>query len=311
MIVVTGGAGFIGSNLVRELNERGIRDVAVVDHLGVTSKFLNLCDCTICDYFDKQEFLSAIRDSSLSGKIEGIYHQGACSDTMEYDGTYMMENNFTYSKHLLHFALRHRVPFVYASSAAVYGASKIFAEHPANEHPLNVYGYSKLAFDQYVRRQLAKAESTVVGLRYFNVYGPREDHKGRMASCVHQFSGQLRSNGTIRMFEGSGGYGPGEQRRDFIAVSDVVKINLFFGEGPVRQGIFNAGTGASRSFNDVGHSLLNMLGFGRIEYIPFPEGLRDKYQSFTQADISSLRAAGYYAPFASIEEGVCETAVRA
>jgi ADP-L-glycero-D-manno-heptose 6-epimerase len=306
MIIVTGGVGFIGSNLVRALNKRGISDVAVVDHFGTKSKFLNLSGCIISDYFDKQEFLRAIKDGSLVGKIDGIYHQGACSDTMEYDGSYMMENNFTYSKHLLHFALSNRVPFVYASSAAVYGDSKIFVEDASNEQPLNVYGYSKLAFDQHVRQLLPKAQSTVVGLRYFNVYGPQEAHKGRMASCVHQFAEQLRGSGVIRMFEGCDGYGPGDQQRDFIAVSDVIKINLFFGEGSFRLGSYNVGTGASRTFNDIARALFKTIGSGRIEYIPFPDGLREKYQSFTEADTSCLRAAGYDAPFASLEEGVTE-----
>jgi ADP-L-glycero-D-manno-heptose 6-epimerase len=306
MIIVTGGAGFIGSHLVRALNERGISDIAVVDHLGQGSKFLNLRGCTIADYFDKQEFLRAIESGGVSGKIDVIYHQGACSDTMEYDGSYMMENNFTYSKHLLHFALSHRVPFVYASSAAVYGDSRVFVEGPTHERPLNVYGYSKLAFDQHVRACIAAANSTVVGLRYFNVYGRNEGHKGRMASCCYQFANQLRHTGVIRMFEGSDGYGPGEQRRDFVAVSDVVKVNFFFGEGPLRRGIFNVGTGASRTFNDIASALLKTFAGGRAEYIPFPQGLREKYQSFTQADISRLRSAGYTLPFTSLEEGVVE-----
>jgi ADP-L-glycero-D-manno-heptose 6-epimerase len=223
---------------------------------------------------------------------------------MEYDGRFMMENNFTFSKKLLEFALTANIPFVYASSAAVYGGSRDFAEEPANERPLNVYGYSKLAFDQHVRRLLPHAGSTVVGLRYFNVYGPRETQKGSMASMAYQLYGQLRQGGVARLFEGTNGYGDGEQLRDFVFVDDVAEVNFFFAESDGRRGIYNVGTGQARSFNDIARTLIKLLGRGEIEYIPFPEDLTGKYQSFTQADLTELRAAGYDRPFTDLETGL-------
>jgi ADP-L-glycero-D-manno-heptose 6-epimerase len=307
MIIVTGAAGFIGSNLVRSLNEAGATNLVLVDHLSQTPKFLNLRGCIFADYMDKAEFRRLIETKSLDMKIEAIFHQGACSDTMQNDGAYMMENNFSYSKLLLSFALERKIPFVYASSAAVYGASTEFEELPQNEAPLNIYGFSKLTFDLHVRHLLPHAESTVVGLRYFNVYGPNEGYKGPMASCVHQFDKSLSREGVIRMFEGSGEYGPGEQRRDFVYVGDVIKVNLFFGNGPIRKGIFNVGTGKSRTFRDIGNTLTREYGNGTIEYIPFPAGLRDRYQSFTQAQLNRLRAIGYHETFTGLEEGIKAT----
>ncbi len=304
MFIVTGGAGFIGSNIVRALNVQGIDEILVVDNLEDSRKFVNLRDCEIWDYMDKREFHSMLESRRFDAKVDAILHQGACSDTMEYDGRYMMENNFSYSKVLLHYAVEHRIPFVYASSAAVYGNGKSFAEKPANEKPLNVYGYSKLLFDQYVRRVMPGAESTVVGLRYFNVYGPNEAHKGRMASIVYQIYCQLKDKGIARLFQGSDGYANGEQRRDFVYVDDVVDVNLFFALGPPRKGIFNVGTGHSRSFNDVANTWISLLGFGEITYIPFPDELRGKYQSLTEADISALRRAGYEKSFTSLEKGI-------
>ena len=313
MIVVTGGAGFVGNNLVRELNRQGQSDILVVDDLASTSnvsddKFLNLVGAQFADYMDKSEFRAAIRNGSLpASRMAAILHQGACSNTLETNGQYMMDNNFTYSKELLEFALAHRIPFVYASSAAVYGLSENFAERPENERPLNLYGFSKLVFDNYVRRRVSSTGATVVGLRYFNVYGPRERHKGPMASVVSRFASQLKESGTIRMFEGSGKYGDGEQRRDFVFVRDVVNVNLFFARGPSRHCIVNVGTGRSRTFNDIAVPLMQVCGAGKVEYIPFPDNLRDKYQPFTQADISSLRQAGYVAPFTELAEGIQQT----
>ena len=322
MIIVTGGAGFIGSNLIHELNRIGEIEIVCVDNLTGSAKFLNLQGAVIADYMDKQAFRRAINSSALSAKrIRAILHQGACSNTLEDNGAYMMDNNFTYSKELLHYALQYHIPFVYASTAAVYGLSQRFTPEPENERPLNVYGFSKLVFDNYVRRLLPTIESTVVGLRYFNVYGPREQHKGRMASVIHHFTGQLRESGVIRMFQGSGGYADGEQRRDFIYVSDLCRMNLFFagiGEDSLResmgepreayQGIFNAGTGASRSFNDVARALMQVHGEGKIEYIPFPNDLGGRYQHFTEADVTGLRQrGGYSAPFTTLENGVAET----
>lgn len=305
MIVVTGAAGFIGSNLVKGLNERGRRDVLAVDNLQDGAKFINLADCEIADYADQDDFLTRIlADVEFSEPIEAIFHQGACSSTMEWDGRYMMRNNYDYSKALLHYCLRHDVPFIYASSASVYGAGQVFKEDPQYERPLNVYAYSKHLFDQYVRRHLTRADSQVVGLRYFNVYGPREQNKGAMASVACHFHNQLLVTGRVKLFEGSDGYADGEQRRDFIYVDDVVAVNLWFFETRAKSGVYNLGTGRSQSFNDVARAMIKEHGRGEIEYIPFPEKLRGYYQSFTQADISLLRSAGYQQPFMSVEEGV-------
>jgi ADP-L-glycero-D-manno-heptose 6-epimerase len=320
VIIVTGGSGFIGSNLVHELNRAGETDILIVDNLApglnpAAPKFLNLAGAQYADYMDKREFRAAIRSGEFDGsKIRAILHQGACTNTLEDDGRYMMDNNYTCSKELLHFALDNRIPFVYASTAAVYGASASFSEIPANEAPLNVYGYSKLAFDNYVRRLMPDRKSTVVGLRYFNVYGPREQHKGRMASVLHHFTRQLRETGTIRMFQGSGGFGDGEQRRDFVFVRDLARICMFFsgllpGEHAPRNlhAIVNAGTGEARTFKDVAQALIKLHGSGATEFMPFPAELINRYQHFTQADLHGLRAAGYTAPFTALEEGTAET----
>ncbi len=304
MIIVTGGAGFIGSNVVKELNRRGRTDILVVDNLERSEKFRNLSDLVIQDYMDKRAFRARLDTGSFDLQADAILHNGACSDTMGGDGRYMLENNFGDSKALLNFALSKGIPFVYASSAATYGPGPVFVPDPANERPLNVYGYSKLLFDQHVRHLLPEVRSTVVGLRYFNVYGPREDHKGRMMSVLHQLLRQLRDEGACRLFSGTDGYGDGEQVRDFVFVGDIVDIGLHFAQGPVTRGIFNAGTGKARSFNAIAQTLIAHLGKGRIEYIPFPPELRGKYQSFTQADLGGLRAAGYLKPMTELEEGI-------
>lgn len=304
MWIVTGGCGFIGSSIVAGLNERGIDDILVVDDLKMGQKFLNLKDCRIADYLDQERFRAMIASGKSFGVIDAILHQGACSDTMEYDGVYMMENNFEFSKDVLRFAQSARVPLVYASSAATYGAGTIFVEREENEMPLNIYGWSKLMFDRYVRAKMADFSAPVIGLRYFNVYGSREGFKGRMASVIHQFMEQCRQTGTIKMFEGSGNYAAGEQRRDFVFAGDVVKINLLFAAGKSPSGIYNVGTGKSRSFNDVGRAVIAALGKGTIEYIPFPAGLKEKYQNFTEANLSALRAAGYKENFTELEQGI-------
>jgi ADP-L-glycero-D-manno-heptose 6-epimerase len=304
VLIVTGGAGFIGSNVVKELNRRGRTDILVVDNLERPEKFRNLADLVIQDYMDKRDFRARLDAGTFREEAEAILHNGACSDTMGGDGRYMLENNFGDSKAILNYALAKGIPLVYASSAATYGASPQFAPEPANERPLNVYGYSKLLFDQHVRHLLPQVRSTVVGLRYFNVYGPREDHKGRMMSVLHQLLRQLKDHGVCRLFEGTDGYGNGEQVRDFVYVGDIVDIGLHFAQGPVTKGIFNAGTGKARSFNAIAQTLVKHLGRGRIEYIPFPAELRGKYQSFTQADLATLRAAGYTRAFTELEEGI-------
>ncbi|MBI3345393.1 MAG: ADP-glyceromanno-heptose 6-epimerase [Gammaproteobacteria bacterium] len=305
MIVITGGAGFIGSNLVKGLNEQGRTDILVVDDLENGAKFVNLVDCEIQDYMDKDEFLSAIQSQKeFMPPIEAILHQGACSTTTEWDGRYMMRNNYDYSKHLLHYCMKHKISFIYASSAAVYGGGKVFKESRECEAPLNVYGYSKFLFDQYVRGLLPTAKTQIVGLRYFNVYGPREQHKGAMASVAFHFRNQIRDAGKVRLFEGSDGYANGAQRRDFIYVGDAVAVNLWFLAQRDKSGIFNLGTGKSHCFNDVARAVIKAEGKGEIEYVPFPDHLRGRYQSFTEADMSALRAIGYTQPFKDIEQGV-------
>jgi ADP-L-glycero-D-manno-heptose 6-epimerase len=292
--------------VVQELNRRGHTDILVVDNLERPEKALNLSDLIIRDYLDKRAFRAMLDAGKFGPKVEAIFHNGACSDTMGGDGRYMMENNFGDAKAVLGYALAKGIPMVYASSAATYGASPSFAPVPGNERPLNVYGYSKLLFDQHVR-QLGPVASPLVGLRYFNVYGPREGHKGRMMSVLHQLLRQLRETGACRLFGAAGGYAAGEQKRDFVYVGDIVDLNLHFAQGPMVQGIFNAGTGQARSFNAIAETLIRCLGRGRIEYIPFPENLQGKYQSFTQADLGTLRAAGYGRDFTALEDGIART----
>ena len=319
--IVTGAAGFIGSNIVKALNERGVDRIIAVDNLTRADKFKNLVDCEVVDYIDKQEFIERLLAGYFDGDVEAIFHEGACSDTMETDGRYMMENNFRYSLGMLDWCLDQQVQFLYASSAATYGGSSEFREERRFEAPLNVYGYSKFLFDQIVRQRLPEADSQIVGFRYFNVYGPRESHKGRMASVAYHHYNQFRADGKVKLFEGCEGYAHGEQKRDFVYVGDVAKVNLFFLDNPDKSGIFNLGTGRAQSFNELAAANVNscralsgepalpldaLLKQGLIEYIPFPEALRGKYQSFTQADLTRLREAGYDSPFASVEQGVAQ-----
>ena len=320
-IVVTGAAGFVGANLVRGLNERGETDIIAVDNLANADKFRNLRDCEIADYLDKDEFLARLAAGDFEDDISAVLHQGACSDTMETDGRYMMRNNYRYSVSLLDHCQNNDIPFLYASSASVYGGGTTFVEKREHEAPLNVYGYSKFLFDQHVRRVLPERTAPVVGFRYFNVYGPREQHKGRMASVAFHFFNQYRADGRVRLFAGSGGYAAGEQRRDFVAVSDVVAVNLAFLDRPERSGIFNLGSGRAETFNEVAVTVVNacrksageaplslseLVREGAIEYVEFPPQLVGKYQSFTQADLSALRAAGYSAPMTSVAKGVAD-----
>ena len=319
-IVVTGAAGFIGSNVVKALNERGEKNIIAVDNLTKADKFRNLVDCDIVDYVDKHDFIERIQAGHYDGEIDAILHQGACSDTMETDGRYMMENNYRYSLILLDWCQDQDVQFLYASSAATYGGSSVFREERECEGPLNVYGYSKFLFDQIVRQRLAKDPSSqIVGFRYFNVYGPRETHKARMASVAFHNFNQFRAEGKVKLFEGSHGYPDGGQQRDFVYVGDVAAVNLYFLDHPEKSGIFNLGSGRAQSFNDVAVAAVNgcrkakseapltldeLRAQGLLEYIAFPEALKGKYQAYTQADLARLRAAGYTAPMATVEEGV-------
>ena len=304
MIIVTGGAGFIGSNIVKGLNDRGREDVLVVDELD-NAKLLNLADCNYADAIDKDELLTRLNAGAFTdATIEAVFHEGACSSTTEWDARYMLANNYEYSKQLLHYCLERGVAFLYASSASVYGDGKVFREACENEAPLNIYAYSKFLFDQHVRRILPDAKTQVAGFRYFNVYGPREQHKGSMASVASHLDQQLQAGENPCLFAGSDGYADGEQRRDFVYIDDVVAVNLWFMENPGSCGIFNVGTGRCQSFNAMANAVIGWHGRGEIEYIPFPEHLRGCYQSFTEADNSALRAAGYRAPFMPVEAGV-------
>jgi len=319
--IVTGAAGFIGSNIVAALNTQGVKKIIAVDNLKNAGKFKNLVGCEIFDYIGKNEFIEHLLAGHFDGGVKAVFHQGACSDTMETDGQYMMENNYRYSLNLLDWCLAQHVPFLYASSAAIYGASRQFKEERECECPLNVYGYSKFLFDQIVRQRLSRASSQIAGFRYFNVYGPNEAHKAHMASVAFHHYNQFKEKRKVRLFEGWDGYANGEQKRDFVYVGDVVKANLFFLDRPEKSGIFNLGTGRAQSFNELAaatvNSCLSLEGVearpledlwqqGYIEYIPFPEALKGKYQSFTQADLSRLREAGYQEAFASVEEGVSQ-----
>ena len=325
IIAVTGAFGFIGSNLVKSLNNLGYKDIIAVDNLTNGSKIKNLADCQILDFVDKEDFIKEIALGNYNNEIDYIFHQGACSATTEQDGRYMMKNNYEYSSVLLEYAQKNEIPFVYASSASVYGNKESFVENLEHESPLNVYAYSKFLFDQLVRRYYETGlTAPIVGLRYFNVYGPREFHKGRMASVVlHNFN-QYQENGRVKLFEGCQGYANGEQVRDFISVEDVVKVNLYFFNNHVNEteeisGIYNCGTGKARSFNSLALATINAcrahkeqpkltleeaIKDGIIEYIPFPGDLAGRYQCYTQANLAYLRDTDFSDEFLSLEDGI-------
>ena len=317
-VVVTGAAGMIGANLVHGLNAAGIDDVIAVDDLTDGTKYRNLLGAKLADYFDKDDFYARFARGEF-GRVDAVLHEGACSDTMEHDGRFMMETNYRCSKDLLDACQTQGTRLLYASSAATYGGSASFVETPEFERPLNVYGYSKLLFDNVVRRMLPTATSQVVGFRYFNVYGPREQHKGRMASVAFHHFNQFRETGKVRLFGEYGGYAPGQQSRDFVFAGDVVAVNLWFLQHPEQSGIFNLGTGRAQPFNDVALATVNaaralngeaalpldaLAQQGLIEYIAFPEALVGKYQSFTQADLTRLRGTGCDHAFADVATGV-------
>ena len=320
MIVVTGAAGFVGSNIVRGLNRRGHTNILAVDDLTDGDKFVNLVSGQIADYMHKDDFRRGVLEGVLPG-VRAVFHQGACSDTTERNGQFMMDNNYRVSLELFEYCQSHKIPFIYASSAAVYGAGPVYVEDLANERPLNVYGYSKFLFDQVVRARMGSLTAQVVGLRYFNVYGPQEQHKGRMASVAFHNMNQFLAEGYVRLFGGWDGYADGGQLRDFISVDDVVDVNLHFLEHSKVSGIFNCGTGRAQPFNDVASAVVNaMRGIqgkpalsleelvkqGLLRYIEFPEDLKGRYQSYTQADVRALRQAGFTAPMRDVQKGVTQ-----
>lgn len=317
-IVVTGAAGFVGRNIARALNERGYNNIIAVDNLSKGEKFHNLVGLQLSDYIDKATFYDAFAKGAF-GKIEAVFHEGACSDTMEHDGRYMLANNYTTSNALLGRCLADGTRLLYASSAATYGASNVFREEPDCEKPLNVYGYSKLLFDQVVRQALPTAKSQIAGFRYFNVYGPHEQHKGRMASVAYHHFNQFQEHGCVKLFGAYGGYGPGEQTRDFLYVDDLVAVKLWFFDNPGKSGVFNLGSGQAEPFNNVASAVVNSMRQSKnltplslahmqqgklIEYTEFPQALVGRYQCFTQADLTRLREAGCTHRFASVAEGV-------
>jgi ADP-L-glycero-D-manno-heptose 6-epimerase len=310
MIIVTGGAGFIGSNLIKLLNQAGHKNIVAVDDLTDGTKFANLVDLDIADYMDKDEFLARV----VAGdpfeewdEIEVIFHQGACSATTEWNGKFVMEVNYDYSKDLLYFCVARGIPFIYASSAATYGGrNDNFIEDRRFEQPLNVYGYSKFLFDEYVRRLLPTTNSQIVGLKYFNVYGPREQHKGSMASVAFHLNNQMKDGQNPKLFEGCDGFGDGGQTRDFVYVEDVCKVNIWFWKNAGKSGIYNCGTGRAEPFLNVAEAVVKHHGRGQVEFIPFPDHLKGRYQSYTQADLTKLRATGCDVQFRSVAEGVAE-----
>ena len=305
MIIVTGGAGFIGSNIVRALNERGRDDIVIVDNLGKSEKYKNLIGLKFFDYIHRDDFLNLIMNDDIIADV--IFHDGACSDTMEYDVNYMVKTNYEYSKAIFEYCANDGIDFIYASSASTYGGGQNgFTENETCENALNPYAFSKLIFDNYVRQNLSEIESKVIGLRYFNVFGPQEFHKGRMASIAYQMYKQIKNDGVIKLFKGTDGYEDGEQRRDFIYVKDVAKVNLWCWENEISNGIYNCGTGNATTFNAVAQAVISALGTGKIEYIDFPETLKGKYQSFTQADTRKLLRAGYDGGFTNINDAVKE-----
>ncbi len=312
MFIVTGGAGMIGSNIVKALNDRGHKDILVVDNLSDGHKFTNLSDLDIADYMDKADFLALFKDEAAFdakyglGNIDAIYHEGACSSTTEWDGRYIMKNNYEYTVDLFNFAVAHRIPFFYASSASTYGGGSVYKEGRENECPLNVYGYSKFMFDEYVRARLPNITSQVVGLRYFNVYGPREGHKGTMASVAFHLNNQMLKGENPKLFKGCDGYPDGGQMRDFVYVGDVAAVNLWFYEHKGPSGIYNCGTGRAEPFLNIAKAVIKYHGRGEVEFIPFPAHLVGHYQSFTEADLTKLRAAGCDVKFKTVSEGVAE-----
>ena len=311
MIIVTGGAGMIGSNIVSALNKLGLKDIIIVDNLKDGRKLFNLNDLDFLDYIDKEDFLELIKKDHIFGDVKTVFHEGACSKTTEWDGKYLMLNNYEYSKILLNWCISNKYQFIHASSASVYGLGEYgFIEEIKYEKPINPYAFSKFFFDQYIRKKLKSTKTQIVSLRYFNVYGPRESHKNEMASTIFHFHNEFKKNNFCKLFEGNNGYKNGEQMRDFIYVEDCVDVNLWFMKNPNKSGIFNVGTGKAETFNSVAKNIINWHKENRnankssIYYVPFPKHLIGSYQSYTKAEIRKLREVGYSKEFNSLKEGI-------
>jgi ADP-L-glycero-D-manno-heptose 6-epimerase len=308
MIIVTGGAGFIGSALIAELNARQITDILVVDRLGTNGKWKNLRNLSFADYVEKTDLLEMVIAGKLDSPVEAVFHLGACSDTTEPDASYLIKNNYEYTKLLAQWATNANVRFIYASSAATYGdGSAGFEDDEENIEtlcPLNMYGYSKHAFDLWARR--TGLLSKIVGLKYFNVFGPNEYHKDHMRSFIVKAFEQINAEGTVRLFKShEGDYADGEQVRDFVYIKDAADMTLFFLDNPHLSGLYNVGTGEARTWNDLVIAVFVAMGKKpNIEYIDMPDSIRNQYQYFTQADMSKLRSAGYDRQITPLEDAI-------
>ena len=309
MIVVTGGAGFIGSAIVWDLNQRGETDILIVDELGTDEKWKNLIGLKFEDFINKDLFLDQI-NSGKHHDVESIIHMGANSSTTEKDADSLLTNNYEYTKKLAEFCLWNDIRFIYASSAATYGDGSLGFDDDVNLcgklRPLNMYGYSKNLFDLWAVRHDAFKE--IVGIKYFNVYGPNEYHKGDMRSVVHKAFEQVRDTGKVKLFKSrKPEYKDGEQKRDFVYVKDAVSMTLHFHEHKDRYGLYNVGSGNARSWNDLVNALFTSLNLPvNIEYIELPDHLADKYQYFTEANLKSIKQSGYNKPLSSLEDGVSD-----
>jgi ADP-L-glycero-D-manno-heptose 6-epimerase len=308
MVILTGGAGFIGANLLRRLNRMGFTEILIVDNIAKSRKWANLVGCSFANYIHKDSLWQWLGEN-CGTRFEMVIHLGACTDTMEVDFEYLIKNNTTYSQRLWDFCYRQGIPFIYASSAATYGdGGEGFSdahETVARYRPINGYGYSKHLFDLWALQQ-KNAPPRWYGLKFFNVYGPYENHKGKMASVAYHSLPQALNNGCIRLFKSyREGCPNGGQKRDFVYVEDVVRMILFLIKNPVPNGIYNCGSGEARTFNDLAGAIFGALNrYTKIEYFDMPETIRSSYQYFTEADMSKIQSAGYDYQPTPLDKGI-------